>query len=141
MVVLYNIIKAWKLSKTETEKKSKHYYWKINFNHWQVLKPNSILAHSSEFFCRLSSVRSFNFFIRTSRPISTRPGTKHPLVKGTNFFFKWRATSFSMAKILWRNLKIQNHSANFNQTWHKRPLGEGNSSLFKWRDTPFSKER
>ena len=26
---------------------------------------------------------------------------------------------------------LQNHWANFNQTWHKTSLGEGNSSLFK----------
>ena len=29
------------------------------------------------------------------------------------------------------HLLLQNHWANFNQTWHKVSLGEGNSSLFK----------
>ena len=39
------------------------------------------------------------------------------------------------------HLLLQNHWANFNQTWHKASLGEGDSSLFKWRTPPFSKER
>ena len=30
-------------------------------------------------------------------------------------------------------LLLQNHWANFNQTWHRASLGEGYSSLFKWR--------
>ena len=29
------------------------------------------------------------------------------------------------------HLLLQNHWANFNQTWHKVCLGEGDSSLFK----------
>ena len=32
---------------------------------------------------------------------------------------------------------LQNHRANFNQTWHKASLGEGNSSLFKEGPRPF----
>ena len=39
------------------------------------------------------------------------------------------------------HLLLQNHWANFNQTWHKASLGAGDSSLFKWRVSPFSKER
>ena len=39
------------------------------------------------------------------------------------------------------HLLLQNHWANFNQTWHKVSLGEGDSSLFKWRATPFPKGR
>ena len=35
-------------------------------------------------------------------------------------------------------LLLQNHWANFNQTWHKASLGEGDSSLFKWRTISFS---
>ena len=34
-------------------------------------------------------------------------------------------------------LFIQNHWANFNQTWHKASLGEGYLSLNKWRARPF----
>ena len=33
---------------------------------------------------------------------------------------------------------LQNHWADFNQTWHIASLCGGNSSLFKWRDKPFS---
>jgi hypothetical protein len=32
-----------------------------------------------------------------------------------------------------KNLLLQNHSANFNQTWYKSSLGRGDSSLFIWR--------
>ena len=39
------------------------------------------------------------------------------------------------------HLLLQNHWANFNQTWHKASLGEGDSSLIKWRAPPFSKGR
>ena len=39
------------------------------------------------------------------------------------------------------HLLLQNHCANFNQTWHKASLGEGDSSLFKWMAPPFSKGR
>jgi hypothetical protein len=36
---------------------------------------------------------------------------------------------------------LQNHCANFNQTWHKLSLVEGDSKLFKWRGLLFSKGR
>ena len=39
------------------------------------------------------------------------------------------------------HLLLQNHWANFNQTWHKVSLGKGDSSMFKWRTPPFSKGR
>ena len=39
------------------------------------------------------------------------------------------------------HLLLQNHLANFNQTWHKAPLGKGDSSFFKWTALPFSKGR
>ena len=35
-------------------------------------------------------------------------------------------------------LLLQNHWANFNQTWHKVSLSEGDLSFFKWRASPFS---
>ena len=38
-------------------------------------------------------------------------------------------------------LLLQNHWANFNQTWHKASLGREDSSLFKWRVPPVSKGR
>ena len=39
------------------------------------------------------------------------------------------------------HLLLQNHRANFNQTWHKATFSKGNSSLYKWRGPPFSKGR
>ena len=35
------------------------------------------------------------------------------------------------------HLLLQNHWANFNQTWHKASLSEGDLILFKWRARPF----
>ena len=39
------------------------------------------------------------------------------------------------------HLLLQNHWANFNQTWHKASLDERDSILFKWRALAFSKGR
>lgn len=36
---------------------------------------------------------------------------------------------------------LQNHWANFNNTWHKKVLGLGNSSLLKWGVTPCFRKR
>jgi hypothetical protein len=47
----------------------------------------------------------------------------------------------SVCKLLYFRLLLQNHWANFNQTWLKSSLGQGDSSLFKWRAMPFSKGR
>ena len=38
-----------------------------------------------------------------------------------------------------KNKFLQNHMANFNQTWHKVPLVERDLILFKYRATPFPK--
>jgi hypothetical protein len=46
----------------------------------------------------------------------------------------------SVCKLLHFQL-LQNHWANFNQTWHKSSFGGGDSSLFKWRGSPISKGR
>ena len=40
-----------------------------------------------------------------------------------------------------KNLLLQNHKANFNQTWFKASFREGDSSLFKGRAEPSSKGR
>jgi hypothetical protein len=47
----------------------------------------------------------------------------------------------SVCKLLHFRLLLQNHWANFNQTWNKSSLGGGDSKLFKWRGLPFSKGR
>ena len=75
------------------------------------------------------------FFSRTTEPISTKLGTKHPWVKGIQVCSNEgpypfpRGDNYKIAKI--KNLLLQNHWANFNQTWHKAYLGEGDSSWFK----------
>ena len=39
----------------------------------------------------------------------------------------------------YKNLLLQNHCANFKQTWHNASLGDEDSSLFKWRTHLFSR--
>ena len=52
-----------------------------------------------------------------------------------------RGDNYYTAKIHWRNFKknlLQNHWANFNETWHNASFGDDqDSSLFKWRAPPF----
>ena len=38
---------------------------------------------------------------------------------------------------IFKNLLLQNHTAYYNQTWHKTSLGKGDSVLYKWRTIPF----
>ena len=66
------------------------------------------------------------FFSRTTRPISTKLDTKHPLVKGTQVCST--SNERALSGLDW---------VNFNQTWHKASLGEGDSNSFKWRVRPF----
>ena len=89
-------------------------------------------------------------FSRTTWPISTKFGTKHPWVMRTQVCSNEgpcifpRGDSYQIVKIHWRNLKIlllQNHLTNFNQIWHNTSLCKGDSSLFKWRIIQFLKSR
>ena len=75
---------------------------------------------------------------------------KASLGEGDSSLFKRRAPPFSKGRNIrnskntltnLKNILMQNHWTNFNQTWHKVSLGKGNSSLFKWRAPPFSKGR
>ena len=74
----------------------------------------------------------FHLLLQNHWPIATKLGTKHPWVKGIQVcsnkgprFFP-RGDYYEIAKIYWRNLKslLQNHWANFNQTWHNASLGD-----------------
>ena len=82
----------------------------------------------------------FIFFSRTTELISTKLGTKYPWVKviqvcsneephpfhrGDNY----EIVNNTLIKL--KNLLLQNHWANFNQTWHKVSLGEWHAILFK----------
>ena len=62
--------------------------------------------------------------------------------------FNWRAPPFSEGRLLQnskntltklKNLLLQNHLSNFNQTCNNASLDEGHSSSVKWKATPFSK--
>ena len=65
------------------------------------------------------------FFSRTTRPISTKLGTKYPLVKGIPVCSNeesrpsQRGDNWEIVKLIenFLNLLLQNHWANFNQTW------------------------
>ena len=58
--------------------------------------------------------------------------------EGDSNLFRWRAPSFSKWRLLRnikntllklkKNLLLQNHLVNFNQTWHNTSLGKGDSS-------------
>ena len=80
----------------------------------------------------------FIFFFRTTEPISTKLGTKHPWVKGIQTGY-----NYNIAKIHWRNLKIffskitGTISAKLK---HKAFLGKGLSGLLKKGPHPYPRE-
>ena len=82
------------------------------------------------------------FFSRTTGPISTKLSTKHPCVKGIQFFSNEgpypfpRGDNYEIVKIHWRNSKIffsRTTGLISTKLGTKHPLVEGDSSLFKWR--------
>ena len=77
--------------------------------------------HLNPFLAHLSWKLKWAFLI-TCRPSSGCPSVCPSVCLSVNF------SHF--------HLLLQNHWANFNQTWYKVSLGEGDSSLFKWRATP-----
>ena len=87
------------------------------------------------------------FFSRTTGPISTKHGTKHPWMKGIHVYSNEGSRHSPMGdnskniKLYWKYFKsfLQNHRVNFIKTWHKASLDEGDSSLFKWKAMPFSR--
>ena len=87
-------------------------------NHWADFSYNFVIA---KIHWRNSKI----FFSRAMLPISTNPGTKHPLGKGIQFCSNEgprpfpRGDNYEIAKIHWQNL--QNHWINFNQTWLRGP--------------------
>ena len=73
------------------------------------------------------------FFSRTTEPISTKRCTKHPWVQGNQVCSNegphpfQRGDNYEIVKntlTKLKNLLLQNHWANFNQTWHKASLCE-----------------
>ena len=86
------------------------------------------------------------FFSRTTGPISAKLGTKYSLMKGIQIcsnegpYPSQRGDNWEIIilnKQLFKNLLLQNHWANFNQTWLWASLGEGDSSFFKWWTNKF----
>ena len=74
------------------------------------------------------------FSSRNTEPIWTKLGTKHPWMKGIQVCSNEgprlfpRGDNYEIVKIHWRNWKnllLQNHWANLNQTWHKASWVKG----------------
>ena len=82
-----------------------------------AFRPSSVCLSVCLSVCPSVNGSIFDFYSRTSEPISTKLGTKHPLVKGI------QVCSNEGPRLL--NFLLQNHWANFNQTLHKASLGEG----------------
>ena len=88
-------------------------------------------------------------FFRATGAISNKLGTNHPWVKGIQISsikeprLYQRGDNWETVKMNWqlfKNLLLQNHRGNFNQTWHKASFGNWNLSLLQWRAMPFPKE-
>ena len=83
----------------------------------------------------LTSYYHLNGFFRASEPKAQVSSSDH------NLSVVRRCRCCCRRNFSHFHLLLQNHWANFNQTWHKTFLGDGDSSLFKWRTPPFSKGR
>ena len=104
---------------------SKAYVYRFHFSSLFTLRcPLRLMGLL--FFAHLSRKLKWAFLI-TCGPWSVRPSVC-PSVR--------LSVDFSHFHLL-----LQNHWANFNQTWHKVSLVKWDSSLFKWRAPPFSKGR
>jgi hypothetical protein len=73
------------------------------------------------------------FFSRTCRPNSIKLGTNYPWMKGNQVCSNkepcllQRGDNRKNGVVSFKNLLLQSHWANFNQTWHKLSLGGGDS--------------
>ena len=108
-----------------------HLSWKFM---WAFLR-TPVIRRLSESLFVFKTYHIFIFFSRTTGPISIKRGTKHPWVTGIQERSNEGIRPFQgeiITKIAkFKNLFLQNHLANFNQTWHKTSLGEEDSKLFK----------
>ena len=113
------------------------------------LKWAYLITISSSLWLLSYTFHIFIFFSRITMLISNKLNTNFPWVMGIQVCSNEGPRLFPMgdnyeiAKIHCKILKIlrlQNHWANFKQTWPKASLSEGDSSLFKWRTQPFCKE-
>ena len=79
----------------------------------------SVCLSFCPFVCKLFT------FSSSSGQISTKLGTKHPWGKGIQFSSNEgprpfpRGDNYENKLTNFKNLLLQNHCANFNQTWHK----------------------
>jgi hypothetical protein len=84
----------------------------------------------------------FDFFSRTTGPILTRLGTNHSWVKGIQVCSNkgpgrlQRGDNHKNGMGSFKSLFLQNHWANFNQTWHKSSWRERIQVSLKEGDSP-----
>jgi hypothetical protein len=85
--------------------------------------------------------RKFLKNLQTSKPKSIKLGTNYPWVKGIQVCSNKGPGPLQMGDNQmengmgsFKNLFLQNHWANFNQTWHKSSLEGEDSSVFKGRE-------
>ena len=125
-----------------------HLSWKLKWAfRSSVVRRLSVCLSVCPSVCKLFTFSSSSpeplgqFQLNLAQSILGWRGFKFVHMKGPPFS---RKDNYEIVKIHWRNLKnllLQNHWVNFNQTWHKVSLGEGDLNLFKWRAPPFSKGR
>ena len=104
----------------------------LHQRYFQGYKVFNFISPEPKVEIRRRRVHIFVFFSRTTRPISTNLGTcKAPLGEGSSSFFFSNEGPFPkgennkiVKKDSFHDLFLQNHSANFYQTWHKSSLGE-----------------
>ena len=99
------------------------------------------LQRGDNHICQKMGWDHLKIFSRTTRSISTKFDRKHPWVKGIqvcscddHWSFPRGDNSVNVkihGKIRKNKNLLQNHWANFVQTWYKLFLGDGNSDLFK----------
>ena len=114
-------------------------HW-VNFNQtWHKAslgEGDSSLFYRRAFYCEVVKIHW-----RTTGLISTSHPLKHPWMKEIQISLNGGPYPFSRGDnynkivkihiIIFKNLHLQNHRANFNQTWYKASLGEGNSRFYK----------
>ena len=119
--------------------KKEFQFWFLAHLSWKLKWAFLIACHPSS---EIAKIHLQNFNQKKHTSISTKLATMHPWVKGHQVCSNEGPCPFpsgdyyEIAKNIltnFKNLLLQNHWANFNQSWHKA----FDSSLFKWRAPNF----
>ena len=122
-----------------------HLSWKLKWAFLITCRPSSVCSSVCLFICKL-----FTFPSSSPEPLGQfQPNLAQTILGWRGFeFVQMEGSALFQGEIIanihwwkFKNFLLQNHWANFNQTYHKASLDEEDSSLFKWRAPPFSKGR